>query len=86
MFSASCVVREKATCSGAGSGAALLIVCSTAALERRSIGRATQGVRLLGVEEGDQVVSVARLAEREGEENGVAETAEVPPAPETPNQ
>ena len=36
----------------------------------RSIGRATQGVRLLGVEEGDQVVSVARLAEREGEENG----------------
>jgi DNA gyrase subunit A len=50
----------------------------------RSIGRATQGVRLLGVEEGDQVVSVARLAEREGEENGVAETAEVPPAPDTP--
>ncbi len=32
----------------------------------RSIGRATQGVRLLGVEEGDQVVSVARLAEKEG--------------------
>src|SRR4029453_11387497 len=46
----------------------------------RSIGRATQGVRLLGVDEGDQVVSVARLAEREGEENGdmpmtAAETA-----------
>jgi DNA gyrase subunit A len=38
----------------------------------RAIGRATQGVRLLGVEEGDQVVSVARLAERE-EENGAAE-------------
>ena len=27
------------------------------------------GVRLLGVEEGDEVVSVARLAEREGEED-----------------
>jgi DNA gyrase subunit A len=39
----------------------------------RAIGRATQGVRLLGVEEGDQVVSVARLAEREGDENGAPE-------------
>jgi DNA gyrase subunit A len=39
----------------------------------RAIGRATQGVRLLGVEEGDQVVSVARLAEREGDENGTPE-------------
>ena len=34
----------------------------------RAIGRATQGVRLIGMEEGDRVVSVARLAEREGEE------------------
>jgi DNA gyrase subunit A len=39
--------------------------------DTRAIGRATQGVRLLGLEEGDEVVSVARLAERE-EENGVA--------------
>ena len=31
----------------------------------RSIGRATQGVRLIEIEEGDRVVSVARLAERE---------------------
>jgi DNA gyrase subunit A len=38
----------------------------------RAIGRATQGVRLLGVEEGDQVVSVARLAEREAENGGEA--------------
>jgi DNA gyrase subunit A len=38
----------------------------------RAIGRATQGVRLIGMEEGDQVVSVARLAERE-EENGATE-------------
>ena len=34
----------------------------------RSIGRATQGVRLIEIEEGDRVVSVARLAEREEEE------------------
>jgi DNA gyrase subunit A len=49
------------------------------AKDARAIGRATQGVRLLGVEEGDQVVSVARLAEREGEENG----GSVEPAPDT---
>jgi DNA gyrase subunit A len=34
----------------------------------RAIGRATQGVRLIGMEEGDQVVSVARLAEKEVDE------------------
>jgi DNA gyrase subunit A len=51
----------------------------------RAIGRATQGVRLLGVEEGDQVVSVARLAEKEDEEgvtNGeVRASAESTPEP-----
>ena len=37
----------------------------------RSIGRATQGVRLIEMEEGDNVVSVAKLAEKEDEgENG----------------
>jgi DNA gyrase subunit A len=56
----------------------------------RAIGRATQGVRLLGVEEGDQVVSVARLAERE-EENGGPETAtpetlDSPEPPESPSE
>jgi len=53
----------------------------------RSIGRATQGVRLLGVEEGDEVVSVARLAERESDENGGGETPapdSAAPEPETP--
>jgi DNA gyrase subunit A len=34
----------------------------------RTIGRATQGVRLIEMEEGDMVVSVAKLAEREEEE------------------
>jgi DNA gyrase subunit A len=33
----------------------------------RTIGRATQGVRLIEMEEGDAVVSVAKLAEREDE-------------------
>ena len=33
----------------------------------RTIGRATQGVRLIEMEEGDMVVSVAKLAEREDE-------------------
>jgi DNA gyrase subunit A len=61
----------------------------------RSIGRATQGVRLIEMEEGDQVVSVAKLAEREEEENGGSEQggpsgesgnpSDVPP-PERPPQ
>jgi DNA gyrase subunit A len=52
----------------------------------RSIGRATQGVRLLGLEDGDQVVSVARLAERE-EENGNGENGgNGGSAPETPGE
>jgi DNA gyrase subunit A len=33
----------------------------------RMIGRATQGVRLIEIEEGDRVVSVARLAEEDDE-------------------
>jgi DNA gyrase subunit A len=40
----------------------------------RTIGRATQGVRLIEMEEGDAVVSVAKLAERE--EAGETEVAE----------
>ena len=36
----------------------------------RAIGRATQGVRLIGMEEGDQVVAVARLAEKETRTEG----------------
>jgi DNA gyrase subunit A len=40
----------------------------------RSIGRATQGVRLIEIEEGDRVVSVARLAEKDEEEGGDKET------------
>ena len=52
----------------------------------RTIGRATQGVRLIGMEEGDEVVSVAKLAEREEDANGAPD--ETPPsdtAPENPD-
>jgi DNA gyrase subunit A len=36
----------------------------------RAIGRATQGVRLIEMEEGDQVVALAKLAEKEDEVSG----------------
>ncbi len=41
----------------------------------RAIGRATQGVRLIGMEEGDAVVSLAKLAEKEEETDQPAEGA-----------
>ena len=43
----------------------------------RSIGRATQGVRLIEMEDGDNVVSVAKLAEKEDE-------GDAPPPGDTP--
>jgi DNA gyrase subunit A len=48
--------------------------------EIRVIGRNTQGVRLIGLDEGERVAAVARLAEREEE----AEPAEVAAAAEPP--
>jgi DNA gyrase subunit A len=47
----------------------------------RTIGRATQGVRLIEMEEGDNVVSVAKLAEREDDE--VSDTT-APASPDEP--
>jgi DNA gyrase subunit A len=44
-------------------------VLRTGARDVRTIGRATQGVRLIGVEDTDRVVSIARLAEREEDLN-----------------
>ena len=38
----------------------------------RSIGRATQGVRLIGMEEGDEVVGIAKLAEKEDDPDAPA--------------
>jgi DNA gyrase subunit A len=56
------------------------MILRTRAGDIRSIGRATQGVRLIEMEEGDMVVAVAKLAEREDEaaENG-APITEPPP-------
>ena len=48
--------------------------------EIRVIGRNTQGVRLIDLEEGERVVSVARLAEREDENEAKDEA----PPPESP--
>jgi DNA gyrase subunit A len=48
------------------------MILRTQATDLRVIGRATQGVRLIEMEEGDMVVGVAKLAERE-EENGETE-------------
>jgi DNA gyrase subunit A len=48
----------------------------------RSIGRATQGVRLIDVEGEDKVVSIARLVEKEEDDkNGESEPPPSEPAP-----
>jgi DNA gyrase subunit A len=48
----------------------------------RTIGRATQGVRLIDIEGDDRAVSIARLAEKDEEEaNG---NGEAPPEPTEP--
>jgi DNA gyrase subunit A len=51
------------------------IALRTGLSQLREIGRATQGVRLMRLEEGDQVVAVARIAKEEDEEAAVAEAA-----------
>jgi DNA gyrase subunit A len=48
----------------------------------RTIGRATQGVRLIEMEEGDNVVSVAKLAEKE-DDDADADT-NTPASPDEP--
>jgi DNA gyrase subunit A len=49
----------------------------------RSIGRATQGVRLIDIEADDKVVSIARLVEKEEDENG-GDAGEPPAEPSSP--
>ena len=56
------------------------MILRTRAGDIRSIGRATQGVRLIEMEEGDFVVGVAKLAEKDDE---VGENGTEVPAPET---
>ena len=46
-------------------------VLRTEARDIRPIGRATQGVRLIEIDAKDSVVSIARLVERDGEEDAV---------------
>jgi DNA gyrase subunit A len=46
----------------------------------RAIGRATQGVTIIDLEEGDKVVSIARLVEKEDEVAATAPPAAEPPA------
>jgi DNA gyrase subunit A len=48
----------------------------------RTIGRATQGVRMIDIEGDDRAVSIARLAERDDEELPVAAEPEAPDAPQ----
>jgi DNA gyrase subunit A len=42
----------------------------------RAIGRATQGVKMIDIETEDQVVSIARLVEKEDEEPGTPAAGE----------
>jgi DNA gyrase subunit A len=44
--------------------------------ELSTIGRNTQGVRMIQLEEGDHLVSVARLAERDADEAPAAPASE----------
>jgi len=46
------------------------MILRMAANDVRAIGRATQGVRLIDIEDGDQVVSIAKLVEKEEPELG----------------
>jgi DNA gyrase subunit A len=47
----------------------------------RSIGRATQGVTIIDLEENDKVVSIARLVEKVDEDGVSAPLADPPPEP-----
>jgi DNA gyrase subunit A len=58
------------------------MILRTRAGDIRTIGRATQGVRLIEMEEGDMVVAVAKLAEKD-EENGDDGAPSEPSAPES---
>jgi DNA gyrase subunit A len=63
------------------------MILRTRAGDIRSIGRATQGVRLIEMEEGDEVVGIAKLAEKdeEGGENGNLPTSKTP-TPKDPTE
>ncbi len=63
------------------------IMLRTAVAPLREIGRATQGVRLIRLDEGDKVVAVARIAKGEQDENDDApgdEASDAQPQPDSP--
>ncbi len=52
----------------------------------RVAGRATQGVKLVSIREGDAIAAVSVVAHSDDEETQAAENLELPPAPETPEE
>jgi DNA gyrase subunit A len=53
--------------------------------EIRVVGRNTQGVRVMGLKEGDKIASIAKVVQEEGDERPAADsTAETPPAEAPP--
>ncbi|MEO8078695.1 MAG: DNA gyrase C-terminal beta-propeller domain-containing protein, partial [Acidobacteriota bacterium] len=56
------------------------MILRTRAGDIRTIGRATQGVRLIEMEEGDEVVAIAKLADREAEDGSEPEPGVEPQA------
>jgi DNA gyrase subunit A len=60
------------------------IVVRIAVKDIRSMGRATQGVRFIRLEQGDKLVSIARVVKEEDGDGGGIERAQVP-APDESN-
>jgi DNA gyrase subunit A len=58
------------------------IVVRIAVKDIRSMGRATQGVRFIRLDQGDKLVSVARVIKEEDGDTGAIQRAEVPPPDE----
>ena len=52
----------------------------------RVAGRATQGVKLVSIREGDAIAAVSVVAHSDEEESQAAENQELPAAPETNEQ
>ena len=52
----------------------------------RVAGRATQGVKLVSIREGDAIAAVSVVAHSDDAETQAAENQELPPAPETPEE
>jgi len=59
------------------------IIMRTSAADLRAIGRATQGVRLINLKEGDRLISIERAAREDDEEPAVPGSESVAPADST---